>query len=106
MKNMLKLIYYVPDSHLAATKQAVFAAGAGAFEDYTDCAWQVKGIGQFLPRNTAQPFIGKTDCLEQLEEWRVEMIVPEEKAKQVKQALLQSHPYEVPAFEFIRLVEV
>jgi hypothetical protein len=26
---MLKLIYYVPESHLEVTKQAIFEAGAG-----------------------------------------------------------------------------
>jgi hypothetical protein len=29
IKNMLKLIYYVPESHLELTKLAIFEAGAG-----------------------------------------------------------------------------
>lgn len=103
---MLKLIYYVPESHLETTKQAIFAVGAGAFTNYQECAWQVKGIGQFKPVDTANPFIGQVGRLEQLEEWRVETIVPEQDAKAVKQALLQSHPYEVPAFEFIQILDI
>ena len=100
---MLKLIYYVPESHLESTKQAVFAAGAGGIGNYVQCAWQVKGIGQFKPVKGAKPFLGQ---LEQLEEWRVETIVPETHAKQVAQALQASHPYEEPAFEFIQMVDV
>lgn len=53
-----------------------------------------------------KPFIGQLGQLEQLEEWRVETIVPEHLAHAVKQALIQSHPYEEPAFEFIQLIDV
>lgn len=103
---MLKLIYYVPESHLEVTKTAIFQAGAGGIGDYRECAWQVKGIGQFKPINEAMPFIGEVDQLERVEEWRVETIVDEKNAKLVKQALQSSHPYEEPAFEFIQLIEI
>ena len=103
---MLKLIYYVPESHLEATKQAIFKAGAGGIGDYAECAWQVKGIGQFKPVGQANPFIGQVNQLEQVEEWRVETIVDEQVAQAVKQALLTSHPYEEPALEFLKIIEI
>ena len=99
---MLKLIYYVPESHLESTKQAIFAVGAGGIGNYEDCAWQVKGMGQFKPVNGANPFLGQLNELEQLEEWRVETIVSEEKARAVAKALKASHPNEEPAIEFIQ----
>ena len=104
--NMLKLIYYVPASHLESTKLAVFEAGAGGIGNYEHCAWQVLGIGQFKPVNGANPFIGELDMLEQIPEWRVETIVSEERASEVARALKASHPYEEPAFEFIQMVDV
>lgn len=103
---MLKLIYFVPESHLELTKQAVFEAGAGGIGDYEQCAWQVKGLGQFKPVNGAQPFIGQVGELEQVEEWRVETIVPDDKAIEVARALKASHPYEEPAYEFIQLLDL
>ncbi len=103
---MYKLIYYVPESHLESTKLAIFAAGAGGIGNYEHCAWQVLGTGQFKPVQGAQPFIGELDTLEQLPEWRVETIVPEDRAREVAQALKASHPYEEPAFEFIQIIEV
>lgn len=103
---MLKLIYYVPESHLESTKLAIFEAGAGGIGNYEHCAWQVLGIGQFKPVKGANPFIGQLDELEQVSEWRVETIVAEDKAKQVASALRDSHPYEEPAFEFIEIIEV
>jgi hypothetical protein len=103
---MLKLIYYVPDSHLEQTKQAIFAAGAGGIGNYEHCAWQVLGTGQFRPVQGANPFIGQLDSLEQVPEWRVETIVSEIQAKEVAQALKASHPYEEPAFEFIQILDI
>ena len=103
---MLKLIYYVPESHLETTKVAIFSAGAGGIGNYEHCAWQVLGTGQFKPVKGAKPFIGEVDALEQIPEWRVETIVPEDKAKLVAQALKASHPYEEPAFEFIQMVKI
>jgi len=98
---MLKLIYYVPESHLESTKQAIFVVGAGGIGNYEDCAWQVKGMGQFKPVNG-----GQLNELEQLEEWRVETIVSEEKARAVAKALKASHPYEEPAFEFLQILDI
>jgi len=103
---MLKLIYYVPESHLESTKQAIFSAGAGGIGNYEHCAWQVKGIGQFKPVKGADPYIGELGELEQVDEWRVETIVIEANAKAVAKALKASHPYEEPAFEFIQIIEV
>ncbi|MDR6795661.1 NGG1p interacting factor NIF3 [Acinetobacter calcoaceticus] len=103
---MLKLIYYVPDSHLELTKQAIFSAGAGGIGNYEHCAWQVKGIGQFKPVKGADPYIGQLNELEQVDEWRVETIVLEEKASAVAKSLKASHPYEEPAFEFIQIIEI
>lgn len=103
---MFKLVYYVPETHLESTKHAIFAAGAGGIGNYEQCAWQVKGVGQFKPIKGANPFLGQLDELEQLEEWRVETIVAEENAKAVAQALQASHPYEEPAFEFIQILDI
>lgn len=103
---MLKLIYYVPESHLETTKRAIFEAGAGGVGNYEQCAWQVKGIGQFKPVAGATPFVGELNTLEKLEEWRVETIVSECDAHAVATALKASHPYEEPAFEFIQMFNI
>lgn len=103
---MLKLVYYVPESHLEATKTAIFNVGAGTIGDYEHCAWQVLGVGQFRPIKGAQPFIGTLGELENVPEWRVELLVAESSAKQVLAALKASHPYEVPAYDFSQLVDV
>ena len=42
------------------------------------------------------------DELEQLEEWRVETIVPEDKASVVAKVLKANHPYEEPALSLFK----
>ena len=99
---MFKLTVYVPDSHLEPLKQALFAAGAGRLGDYAEYCWQVKGIGQFCALTGATPFIGQIGQPEQVEEWRVEMLLPESCRDAVVQALRKSHPYQTPAFDLIK----
>ncbi|PYY66575.1 NGG1p interacting factor NIF3 [Pseudomonas jessenii] len=100
---MYKLSFFVPDSHVDVVKSAVFAAGGGRIGDYDHCAWQVLGIGQFRPLDGSQPFIGEAGQVEQVEEWKVELVVADELIRSVVAALKQSHPYETPAYEVWRL---
>nr|WP_282581579.1 YqfO family protein [Pseudomonas umsongensis] len=98
-----KLAFFVPDSHVESVKSAVFAAGGGRIGAYDHCAWQVLGQGQFRPLDGSQPFIGEAGQVEQVEEWKVELVVADELILPVVEALKQSHPYETPAYEVWRL---
>ncbi|ADR58770.1 NGG1p interacting factor 3 protein, NIF3 [Pseudomonas putida S12] len=102
---MYKLAFFVPGSHVAAVKAAVFAAGGGRIGDYDHCAWQTLGQGQFRPLDGSQPFLGQAGQVEAVEEWKVELVVADELIVQVVAALKQSHPYETPAYEVWRLAE-
>ncbi|TWC25755.1 hypothetical protein FBY06_101294 [Pseudomonas sp. SJZ085] len=100
---MYKLCFFVPASHVDEVKSAVFAAGGGRIGDYDHCAWQVLGQGQFRPLDGSQPFIGEAGRVEQVEEWKVELVVADDLIGGVGDALKQSHPYETPAYEVWRL---
>jgi len=52
-----KLIFYVPSAALNACKTAIFAAGAGNYPGYTECAFITKGTGQFRPGDKANPHV-------------------------------------------------
>ncbi len=103
LSTVYKLSFFVPDSHVEVVKSAVFAAGGGRIGDYDHCAWQVLGTGQFRPLDGSQPFIGEAGQVEQVEEWKVELVVADELIRSVVAALKQSHPYETPAYEVWRL---
>ncbi|QAB14946.1 Nif3-like dinuclear metal center hexameric protein [Hydrogenovibrio thermophilus] len=102
---MYKLCFFVPETHLETVKAAVFEAGAGRIGDYDQCCWQVKGEGQFRPLSGSQPFLGTQGALENVAEYRVEMVMEQSCAKTVLKALKELHPYEEPAYDVMALVE-
>ena len=102
---MLKLCFYVPESHLEKVKSAVFNAGAGRVGNYQECCWQVQGSGQFKPLQGANPATGSVDTLEHIAEYRVEMVCVEACVGAVIAALRNSHPYEEPAFDVTQVLE-
>lgn len=103
---MYKLGFYVPHTHLEMVKGALFAAGAGRIGNYDSCCWQVLGTGQFRPLAGSNPHLGAQGVVEQVAEWRVEMVVADALLQPVMAALRASHPYEEPAFDVVALVAV
>ena len=101
---MYKLCFYVPATHLEAVKAAVFAAGAGRIGDYDSCCWQVLGQGQFRPLAGSDPFIGRQGEVEQVAEYRVEMVCDRAVVGAAVAAMKQAHPYEEPAWDVVELV--
>jgi hypothetical protein len=103
---MFKLCFYVPESHLETVKEALFAQGAGQFNAYDQCCWQVLGEGQFRPLPGSQPFLGEAGQLKKLAEYKVEMICKDDIIKPVIQTLLDSHPYEEPAYQVYKILTI
>ena len=99
-------MWFVPEGSLEATRDAVFAAGAGRIGRYERCSWYTAGTGTFLPRAGADPAIGAVGKEEHVPELRVETVVPVELAGSIVQALLSAHPYEEVAYELYPLVDV
>jgi len=102
---MYKLCFYVPESHLEPVKEAVFATGAGRIGAYGSCCWQVQGEGQFRPLEGSQPFLGSVDSIERVTEFRVELVCDEQSIRPAIAALYRAHPYEEPAYHFLKAEE-
>ena len=103
---MYKVVVFVPESHLENVKAAMFSAGAGCIGNYDCCSWQVKGEGQFRALEGSQAYIGELNKLEKVEEFRLELVCSESNIKPAIQALLNAHPYETPAFEVLKMIDL
>ena len=103
--NNYKLVIFIPIKSAAKVSNAVFAAGAGAIGNYSNCGFGVEGTGTFLPQKGAMPTIGRRGKLEKVNEIRFESIVPAYKLDKVIAAMKKAHPYETPAFDVIKLHE-
>ncbi len=99
---MYQLIFYVPSTHLEEVKDALFKAGAGQYNNYDKCCWQIEGKGQFRPLESSSPFIGGKGRVEKVDEYRVEMVVKDELIKNAVTALGIAHPYEEPAYSVLK----
>jgi len=101
-----KLCYFVPESHLEKTKQALFQVGAGCIGHYDSCCWQCLGQGQFRPLAGSDPFLGRQGVVEEVSEYRVELVCEDHLIRPAVAALRQAHPYEQPAYEVYRLEDL
>ncbi len=97
-QSLCVLVFYVPESHLAVVKEAVFAAGAGRIGSYDLCCWEVRGQGQFRPLPGSQPHLGVVGSVEKVSEYRVETVCSATRITEVIAALQDAHPYETVAF--------
>lgn len=103
---MYQIIFYVPETHLESVKAALFEAGAGKIGDYDSCAWQMLGQGQFRPLDGSAPYIGQTGVVEQVAEYKVELVCEEGVLKTAIAAMLAVHPYEEPAYSVWPLLDI
>lgn len=103
-KNLLrKLQTYVPQKNAEQVRDAVFNAGAGQIGNYSECSFNISGIGTFKAGKGAKPFIGKENERHQENEVRIEVIFPAYLEKQILAAMVEAHPYEEVAHDVIEL---
>jgi hypothetical protein len=95
---MYLLTFYVPETHCESVKTALFKKGAGRYEKYDCCAWQVQGEGQYRPMEGSKPFLGQEGTVEKVSEFKVEMICDDSIIVDVLEELIKVHPYEEPAY--------
>jgi dinuclear metal center YbgI/SA1388 family protein len=100
---LLKLVTFVPGSHLSEVSQAVFNAGAGVIGAYDNCSFSAAGTGTFRAGEGTNPFTGNQGTLHQEPEIRFETILFDFDRTPVINALLKAHPYEEVAYDLYRL---
>ncbi len=99
-----KLVTFTPKSHTNKVLASIHAAGAGQIGNYTNCSFQVEGIGSFLPGSYSNPTKGEINKQEFVEEVRVEVIFPIHLSGKIMDALKFSHPYEEVAYYLTNLM--
>lgn len=100
---LCKIVAYVPCSHVDTVSEAMFAAGAGHIGNYSHCAWQANGVGQFMAEDGANPYVGNLNELHHEPESRIEAICLRKASAKVMAAVVEAHPYEEPAVDIIPL---
>mgnify|MGYP000489147085 CR=1 FL=1 len=102
-EKLYKIAVFIPVGHEDAVRDAMSNAGAGWIGKYSDCTFMVHGTGTFKPMEGTNPYIGKSGVLEKVHEIRLETIVPENRMKNVIDAMIKAHPYEEVAYDIYPL---
>ena len=94
-----KLVVFTPATHAEEMRKVLGQSGAGFIGNYSHCSFSTNGIGRFLPGENTDPFIGQQGQLEQVDEVRIETIVPEHLVRRTVTAMIKAHPYEEVAYD-------
>lgn len=100
---LLKLVTFIPATHLEEVRQAIFNAGGGTIGNYDSCSFNISGEGTFKANEGANPFVGEINTLHKEPEIRFETILPRHLENEVVGALLNAHPYEEVAYDLYPL---
>ena len=94
MKELVKLVVFVPEENADDVRQALGEAGAGKIGEYSFCSYSIKGVGRFKPSDKANPHIGSAGKMEAVDEERIEVACEKEQAAKIIQVIKDVHPYE------------
>ena len=98
-----KISVFVPEEAVETVRNAMAEAGAGRIGQYTHCSFRTRGTGSFVPLPAAQPYTGSVGKLEEVEEYRLEMICAGSWLDPVVDAMLEKHPYDEVAYDVYEL---
>lgn len=103
--NRVKIIVTIPIENAEEVRNAICEVGAGVIGNYTHCSMSTKCIGTFKPNDNANPYIGKNNKLEFVEEEKLEVVCDVDNVKKVIVKLREVHPYEEPAIDIVPLLD-
>ena len=102
----VKLVVFVPETHVDLVREAMGKAGAGKIGNYSFCSFSIKGVGRFKPEAGANPTVGQVGELELVAEERIEVVCEEKSLGDVIAAIKKVHPYEEVALDVYSLEQI
>ena len=102
-RKLNKISFFVPENYKEQVKTAMFEAGAGNIGNYSECAFESEGKGQFKPGQSSNPFEGEKEKLHSSSELKIEILVSVHNTNNVIAAMQKAHPYEEVAYDVYQL---
>lgn len=94
MKELVKIVVFVPEDNADDMRQALGEAGAGNIGEYTFCSYSLKGVGRFMAGKNAHPTIGKPGEFTAVDEERIEVACEKHQVSEIIKVIKKAHPYE------------
>jgi dinuclear metal center YbgI/SA1388 family protein len=100
---LMKLYTFVPIARAAQVREALHKAGAGHIGEYSEVSFNAEGTGMFKGSANTTPFVGEPGKIHEEKEIKIEVILPAYLQSAVLKALIEAHPYEEVAYDFVSL---
>lgn len=98
------VIVYVPVADADRIRHVLADAGAGHIGAYDSCSFSAHGVGRFRPLKGSKPSVGTEGKIEEVEEERIEVLVPGDRLTEIVAAVRKAHPYEEPAIHALPVI--
>ena len=100
---VLKLVVFIPESHLEEVRETILNTNAGHIGNYSHSSFLSSGRGTFKPLAGSDPYLGKENLQSNVKEYRLETILYRSDLKDVINNMLSVHPYEEVAYDIYPL---
>jgi dinuclear metal center YbgI/SA1388 family protein len=97
--SLRKLVTFCPENFAEELRETLFKAGAGHIGNYSECSYNVIGLGTFKAGEGTKPFVGEHGKQHHESEIRIEIIYPVNLEQKILAALIEKHPYEAVAYD-------
>lgn len=94
-----KVQVFVPETHKDQIVDKIAELGGGWIGNYSDCTFSSRGVGTFKAHEGTNPFIGKINEREYVNEVKIETVITQKKLVPLIQGVEAAHPYEEVAME-------
>lgn len=98
-----KLFTFAPVNKAEEIRNALFKAGGGHIGKYSECSFNMEGIGTFKGNEDANPYVGEISKQHHEKEIKIEVVFPAYLESSITRTLKVAHPYEEVAFDIINL---
>ncbi|KDR95147.1 dinuclear metal center protein, YbgI/SA1388 family [Peptoclostridium litorale DSM 5388] len=103
-EKLVKIAIYAPKTHEDAVRRALAEGGAGHIGNYDSCSFSTDGVGRFRPLEGSNPHVGRKDMVCDIEEVKIESVLPKEKLNSALEHVFSVHPYEEVAYDMYELL--
>ena len=103
LDTICKLLVYAPLENAESIKNALFESGAGHINNYSECSFESQGNGSFKPALTSNPKIGTPGQRENIQEIKIEVLLPRHLIASTLSNVRAIHPYEEVAYDLIQI---
>ena len=98
-----KLTTYVPKDEAKQLRAALFNSGAGSIGNYSNCSFNIEGVGTYQGNENSNPTKGQKGETHSEKETKITITYGKHLEQKVLQTLFKTHSYEEVAYEVTTL---